>query len=246
MLSEEMQRVLVVDDDAGIRDLLAEYLSRNGYAVQTASDGAAMYAILTAGSVDLLILDVMLPGDDGLTLCRNLRADAAFASLPILMLTARGDDFDKIVGLEMGADDYLPKPFNPRELLARIKSLLRRSTQFNSTIAEDNRQLWHFDHWTLDLDTRELACQNSGERMVLSAGEFRLLRLLLQCAGRVLNRDQIMDALHGRDSEPFDRSIDVQISRLRQKLGDDAREARLIKTVRGEGYRLACAVKKSG
>lgn len=243
MLGDNVQ-VLVVDDDAGIRDLLAEYLSRHGCGVKTAADGVAMTSILSNELVDILVLDVMLPGDDGLTLCRNLRADPKFAALPIMMLTARGDDFDKIIGLEMGADDYLPKPFNPRELLARIKSLLRRSQHLNHQIAEDHRHLLHFDRWVLDLDTRELV-GDDGEKMPLSSGEFRLLRLLLERAGRVLNRDQIMDALHGRDSEPFDRSIDVQISRLRQKLGDDARESRLIQTVRGEGYRLCCEVRKS-
>ncbi|MCC9000479.1 MAG: winged helix-turn-helix domain-containing protein, partial [Candidatus Contendobacter sp.] len=186
--------------------------------------------------VDLIILDLMLPGDDGLTLCRTLRARSA---IPIIMLTARGDDTDRIVGLEMGADDYLPKPFNPRELLARIKSILRRS---HSLPAEPGEvRCFHFAGWTLEVAARQLIAP---DRVVvpLGAGEYRLLRVFLEHPQRVLDRDRLLDLTQGRDATPFDRSIDVQVSRLRRRLRDDPREAMLIKTIRNEGYLLAVQV----
>jgi two-component system OmpR family response regulator len=234
--------LLVVDDDRDIRELLTDYLTRNGFRATAVADGRAMRAALAAHAFDLVVLDVMLPGEDGLTLCRELRARS---NLPILMLTARGDDLDRIVGLEMGADDYLPKPFNPRELLARIKAVLRRARALPDNLHAPQHSFARFDGWTLNFDTRTLH-DPAGEAVELSGAEFRLLKIFVERPHRVLNRDQLMDLLHGRDTEPFDRSIDVQVSRLRQRLGDDAREARLIKTVRGEGYVFTAPVSLSG
>ncbi|AQR65867.1 DNA-binding response regulator [Aquaspirillum sp. LM1] len=234
--------LLVVDDDRDIRELLTNYLTRNGFRATAVADGRAMRAALAAHAFDLVVLDVMLPGEDGLTLCRELRARS---NLPILMLTARGDDLDRIVGLEMGADDYLPKPFNPRELLARIKAVLRRARSLPDNLHAPQHSFARFDGWTLNFDTRTLH-DPAGEAVELSGAEFRLLKIFVERPHRVLNRDQLMDLLHGRDTEPFDRSIDVQVSRLRQRLGDDAREARLIKTVRGEGYVFTAPVSLSG
>ena len=234
--------LLVVDDDRDIRELLTNYLTRNGFRATAVADGRAMRAALAAHAFDLVVLDVMLPGEDGLTLCRELRARS---NLPILMLTARGDDLDRIVGLEMGADDYLPKPFNPRELLARIKAVLRRARALPDNLSAPSHSYARFDGWELNFDTRTLT-DPAGVAVELSGAEFRLLKIFVERPHRVLNRDQLMDLLHGRDTEPFDRSIDVQVSRLRQRLGDDAREARLIKTVRGEGYVFTAPVSLAG
>lgn len=238
---ENSDHLLVVDDDRDIRELLTCYLSRNGFRATAVADGRAMYAALATQAFDLVVLDVMLPGEDGLTLCRELRSRS---NLPILMLTARGDDLDRIVGLEMGADDYLPKPFNPRELLARIKAVLRRARALPENLHAPQHRAARFDGWLLNFDTRTLH-DPAGESVELSGAEFRLLKIFVERPHRVLNRDQLMDLLHGRDNEPFDRSIDVQVSRLRQRLGDDAREARLIKTVRGEGYVFTAPVSLS-
>ncbi|HUX81704.1 MAG TPA: response regulator [Halothiobacillus sp.] len=222
--------LLVVDDDPDLRSLLHDYLTEQGYRVLEAGDGSGMWAQLASNPIDLIILDLMLPGDDGLTLCRNVRARQ---QTPILMLTARGDEMDRIIGLEMGADDYLPKPFHPRELLARIRSIFRRAEHSGSQPA---RHL-SFGNWTLDLGAHHLV---GADQVVvpLSTGEFRLLKALVEHANTVLSRDQLMDALAGRESDPLDRTIDVMISRLRRRLGDDAREPTLIKTIRNEGYIL--------
>lgn len=222
--------LLVVDDDPDLRSLLHDYLTEQGYRVLEAGDGSGMWAQLAASPIDLIILDLMLPGDDGLTLCRNVRARQ---QTPILMLTARGDEMDRIIGLEMGADDYLPKPFHPRELLARIRSIFRRAEHSGSQPARHLR----FGNWTLDLGAHHLV---GADQVVvpLSTGEFRLLKALVEHANTVLSRDQLMDALAGRESDPLDRTIDVMISRLRRRLGDDAREPTLIKTIRNEGYIL--------
>ena len=228
--------LLIVDDDPGLRELLADYLGRNGYRISGVGDGRGLWAALEREPVDLVILDLMLPGDDGLTLCRMLRARSA---MPIIMLTARGDDTDRIVGLEMGADDYLPKPFNPRELLARIKSILRRARSLPAEPGEVRR--FHFAGWTLEVATRQLIAPDSIV-VPLGAGEYRLLRVFLEHPHRVLDRDRLLDLTQGRDATPFDRSIDVQVSRLRRRLRDDPREAALIKTVRNEGYLLAVQV----
>lgn len=235
--------VLIVDDDEEIRDLLRAYLGRNGFRTSGAADGPAMWEALSAGDVDLIVLDVMLPGEDGLTLCRNLRARS---HVPILMLTARGEDVDRILGLEMGADDYLPKPFNPRELLARIKSVLRRAHTLPGRMTDaDAPKEFRFAGWTLDTVARQLV-SGQGVVVALSSAEYRLLLILLTHANQVLSRDQLMNLIHHRDAGPFDRGIDIQISRLRQRLGEDAREPRLIKTVRNEGYVLAVPVTAVG
>jgi len=232
--------VLVVDDDAEIRTLLAEYLSRNGYRVSTVADGRGMWAALQSKPPDIIVLDVMLPGDDGLTLCRDLRAHS---SVPVIMLTARSDETDRIVGLEIGADDYLPKPFNPRELLARLKSVLRRSRTLAGDRLSCDAKTFRFAGWTLDLAARHLVSPE-GIVVPLSGVEFKLLRVFLAHPNRVLARDQLIDLMMSRDAGPFDRAIDVQVSRLRHRLQDDARQPSLIKTVRGEGYVLAAEVEQ--
>lgn len=225
-------KALIVDDDEEIRDLLSRYLKQHGYEVNAVANGDEMRRALEFGEPDIIILDLMLPGDNGLTLCRDLRARS---ETPIIMLTARGDEMDRIVGLEMGADDYLPKPFNPRELLARMKVILRRARSMPKGHVPEQARFISFASWRLDAVERQLI---SGEGVVvsLSASEYRLLRVFLDYPNRVLSRDQLMDQMHGRQGEAFDRSIDVQVSRLRQRLGDDAREPVLIKTVRQEGY----------
>lgn len=231
-------KILIVDDDREIRSLLADYLENNGYSTVTAADGNAMVAALEANKIDLIVLDLNMPGDDGLTLCRNLRAKSA---MPVIMLTARSEALDRIIGLEMGADDYLSKPFEPRELLARIRSVLRRTNspahnEINSTV-----QRLKFGDWTLDLTARHLLSPQ-GLVIALSGAEFRMLEIFLAHPNRVLNRDQLLNIMHGRDADPFDRSIDIQISRLRQKLGEDARSPQVIKTVRNGGYVLSVNV----
>ncbi|HUY03207.1 MAG TPA: response regulator [Rhodocyclaceae bacterium] len=239
---ETPDHILIVDDDAEIRKLLGDYLQKNGMKTSAVADGRAMWQALEAGRVDLIVLDLMLPGDDGLTLCRNLRAKS---EIPVIMLTARGDETDRIVGLEMGADDYLPKPFSPRELLARIKVILRRSRSLPDNLRpEDARQL-RFADWLLDTAHRHLVSA-AGVVTPLSGSEYRLLRIFLGHPNRVLNRDQLVDLTQGREADPLDRSIDVQVSRLRHRLGDDPRDPRLIKTVRGEGYVLSVPVAGEG
>lgn len=231
-------RILIVDDDADIRSLLADYLGEQGWLISTAQDGLSMRQILDTTPIDLIVLDLTMPGDDGLTLCRDLRARSA---IPVIMLTARSAPLDRILGLEMGADDYLCKPFEPRELLVRIRNVLRRNHSGANEIATATK--WQFADWTLDENTRQL--QNSaGLLVVLSGGEFRLLKALLERPNRPLNRDQLLSLTQGRETDPLDRSIDLHISRLRQKLGDDARSPKLIKTLRNEGYLLAANVKR--
>jgi two-component system OmpR family response regulator len=237
-MAPPQEHLLIVDDDAEIRQLLAQYLHDNGYRVTAASDGKAMRAALAAGQPDLIILDVMLPGEDGVSLCRAVRARS---EVPIIMLTARGDDTDRIVGLEVGADDYMPKPFNPRELLARIKSVLRRSKAMPPNLRRDEVRWLRFAGWQLDAVTRNLTAPD-GVVVPLGATEFKLLRVLLEHPGRVLTRDQLIELMLSRDAGPFDRALDVQISRLRQRLREDAREPAIIKTVRGQGYVLAAVV----
>ncbi|MFT4173038.1 MAG: response regulator [Rhodocyclaceae bacterium] len=228
--------LLVVDDDPELTELLRTYLGNNGFTVHTAADGPAMKSLAARLAPDLVILDLMLPGEDGLSLCRHLRAHSR---VPILMLTARGDETDRIVGLEMGADDYLPKPFNPRELLARVRSILRRAED-EAHRQRDSLTL-AFAGWTLDLAARNLV-DAEGVVIALSTGEFRLLHVLAETPNCVFTRDQLMDALAGRDATPFDRTIDVMVSRLRRRLRDDARDPQLIKTVRNEGYMLCASV----
>ncbi len=235
---ETQERILVVDDDPDIRSLLREYLEKNGYTVRVAGNGREMRAALDMGRFDMVVLDIMLPGEDGLTLCRSLRAES---HMPIIMLTARGDEMDRILGLEMGADDYLPKPFNPRELLARIKATLRRAAGPGHGIELNEAKRIHFADWSLDPSARHLI-DTDGVVSPLSSGEFRLLKVLLEHPNRILSRDQLLDLTQGRDWDPFDRSIDVQISRLRRRIHDDSRTPDIIKTIRGEGYILAANV----
>jgi two-component system OmpR family response regulator len=233
--------ILIVDDDPEIRRLLEDYLVRNGFAAIAVLGGREMWQALERHAVDLIVLDLMLPDSDGLTLCRDLRAKPGKPNLPVLMLTARGEDADRIVGIEMGADDYLVKPFNPRELLARIKSILRRTRALPPNLAPEAARYLAFAGWTLDTAERLLTAPDD-VATPLSGGEYRLLRILLDHPNRVLTRDQLTEMIHGREAEPFDRAIDVQVSRLRQRLRDDSREPALLKTVRGEGYVLAAAV----
>jgi two-component system OmpR family response regulator len=234
--------ILIVDDDAEIRGLLGDYLRKNGYRVTTAANGKEMRAAMDPARPDLVILDLMLPGEDGLALCRDLRAGS---NLPVIMLTARGEETDRIVGLEMGADDYVPKPFSPRELLARIKSVLRRARSLPENLAPEPAGAFLFAGWTLDIATRNLVSPG-GVVIALSGTEFRLIRIFLEHPHRVLTRDQLIDLMLSRDAGPFDRAIDVQVSRLRRRLGEDGRESALIKTVRGQGYVLAADVSGSG
>ena len=231
--------ILIVDDDAEIRNLLGKYLLKNGLRVTAVADGRSMWQALDAGRIDLIVLDLMLPGDDGLTLCRNLRAKSS--DVPVIMLTARGEETDRIVGLEMGADDYLAKPFSARELLARIKAILRRARSLPANLRPDSARRLRFAGWVLDTAARQLVSAD-GVVTPLAGAEYRLLRIFLSHPNRVLNRDQLVDLTQGKEADALDRSIDVQVGRLRQRLRDDAREPHLIKTVRGEGYVLAVAV----
>jgi len=235
---ETPAHILIVDDDSEISSLLADYLEKNGYRTSTAGDGKAMWKALDERRIDLIVLDLNLPGDDGLTLCRNLRARSG---IPVIMLTARAEPVDRILGLEMGADDYLPKPFEPRELFARIRSVLRRTQAAPGPAQAPESQMLRFAGWTMDTTARHLV-NPQGVVVALSGAEYRLLKIFLDHANRVLSRDQLLNMIAGRDADPFDRSIDLQISRLRQKLGEDARSPQIIKTVRNEGYVLATVV----
>jgi two-component system OmpR family response regulator len=238
----ETPHILVVDDHREIRDGLKRYLEKNGLRVSVAAGGAAMDGVLAAAAVDLVVLDVMMPGEDGLAICRRLRADTA---LPILMLTALDEDTDRIVGLEMGADDYLTKPFNPRELLARIRAILRRAEKperSGGTLA--GRRL-AFDRWTLDVDRRVLVADDGAE-VTLTTAEFRLLVVFLERPRFVLSRDQLLDLTSGRAAHVFDRAIDNQVSRLRRKIERDPAKPALVTTVRGGGYAFAADVREVG
>ncbi len=235
-------KLLLVDDDSEICELLSDILRKYGYAVLTAGDGKQMTAILEQQAVDLIILDIRLPGEDGLSLCRKLRSES---SVPIIMLTANGDDTDRIIGLEMGADDYVAKPFNPRELVARIKAVLRRSQESatGSYIPNAVFDIFAFDGWRLESATRRLISANQIET-VLSAGEYALLNTFVTRPRRILSRDQLLELLHNRSYGPFDRSIDIQVSRLRQKIEKDPKKPEIIKTVRGGGYMFAPQVER--
>jgi two-component system, OmpR family, response regulator len=235
--------ILVVDDDPDIRSLLREYLERQGLRVSTAADARQMRAVLASGGVDLVVLDLMLPGEDGLSLCRDLRARDV-DPLPVLMLTARSDESDRILGLEMGADDYLTKPFAARELLARIKAILRRTRMLPPNLrVNETADGLAFGDWRLDTRGRHLL-DSQGTMVSLTGAEYRLLRVLLDHPQRVLTRDQLLTMTQGREADAFDRSIDLLVSRLRQRLRDEAREPRYIKTVRSEGYVLSAEVRR--
>jgi len=242
---ERTPHILIVDDDREIRDLLNRFLVKHGLRVSTAADGREMIAALQSGAIDLIVLDLMLPGEDGLTLTRNLRAGGAAkgGAVPIIMLTAMGEEMDRIVGLEMGADDYLAKPFNPRELLARIKAVLRRfeTLPTSHASAENAESVCCFAGWMLNLSSQVL-CNPAGEKVTISGGEFEFLHAFVTHPGRVLNRDQLLDLARGRDAQPFDRAVDVQVSRLRKKIEPDPKRPTIIKTVRGGGYMFTPSV----
>ena len=234
----EAPHILIVDDDREIRSLLGDYLQKNGFRTTAVPDGKAMRRVLDQSHVDLIVLDLMLPGDDGLKICRDLRMTS---QVPIIMLTALGEEVDRVLGLEVGSDDYLTKPFSPRELLGRIRAVLRRTMHAPRDPAVDKVKAYRFAGWALDTTTRTLTHED-GRNVSLSGAEFRLLSILLAHPKRVLSRAQLMELLRGRDADPFDRSIDVRISRLRQTLGDDARSPQVIKTVYGEGYIIGVPV----
>ncbi|MYZ45002.1 response regulator [Schauerella aestuarii] len=238
---DQLDHIMIVDDDREIRELVGNFLKKNGLQVTFAADGRQMRAFLESMSVDLIVLDIMMPGDDGLVLCRELRS-GKHRKTPVLLLTARSDDMDRVIGLEMGADDYLVKPFVARELLARINAVLRRTRMLppNFQITEPGR-LIRFGHWRLDTTARQLL-DAENTIVSLSGAEYRLLRVFLDHPQRVLNRDQLLNLTQGRDADMFGRSIDLLVSRLRQRLGDDAREPAYIKTVRSEGYVLSTSV----
>ena len=231
--------LLVVDDDLVAQARMNAYFSKEGYRVLLAGDGEAFWRQLGHGGVDLVLLDINLPGQDGLSLARELRARDA--SIGIILVTSRDDDVDKIVGLEVGADDYVTKPFNPRELLARVKSLLRRSGARPAEVADSLR----FSGWVLELSRRRLR-DRAGQDVALTRGEFEVLALLVRHPGEILDRDRLSRAVSGHDWSPQDRSVDVLVRRLRAKLDDPARADSLIATIRGEGYRLAVDVEPGG
>jgi len=225
--------ILIVDDQKDICELVQDYLSGEGYRVSTANDGSGMRRVMAQHAIDLVILDLMLPGEDGLTLARALRNESGVG---IIILTGRGETVDRIIGLEMGADDYLPKPFHLRELLARVKSVLRRvSARSQEKQSQSPRSKARFAGWNLDLSTRELLSP-AGSEVRLTTGEFDLLAAFVNNANQVLSRDRLLDLARNREAGPFDRTIDVQVGRLRRKLEDDPQKPTIIKTVRGTGY----------
>jgi DNA-binding response OmpR family regulator len=237
--------ILIVDDDAGIRELVCQYLRRQGLLASEAADARQMRAFLAATRVDLVVLDLMLPGIDGLQLMRELRSPTA-PQLPVLMLTARSDEADRILGLELGADDYLVKPFAARELLARIRAVLRRTRMLPPNLARrEPARTVNFGDWVLDTLARHLL-DAQGAVVSLSGAEYRLLRVFLDHPQRILTRDQLLNLTQGREADVFDRSIDLLVSRLRQRLREGPREPRYIKTVRNEGYVFCAAIGEPG
>ncbi len=221
--------IYVTDDDPGIRELLAEYLGTQGYTVHTAENAEALDTLLAHKLPDLLVLDWMMPGEDGLSIARRLRAQPGFP--PIIMLSAKGEDIDRIIGLEVGADDYLPKPFNPRELLARVRAVLRRQ---NAAPETSDARIISFGPFTVNLDSRSL--NRDSQEITLTGGEYELLEIFVTHANRALSRDWLMDQLRGFERDPFDRSIDVRVNRLRKKIEEDPANPAYIRTQRGQGY----------
>ena len=232
MVMAQTPHLLVVDDHREIRDLVSRFMSKHGFRVTTACDGKEMRKAVAANSIDLIVLDLMLPGEDGLALCRDLRARS---NVPVIMLTAMGEDTDRIIGLEMGADDYLSKPFNPRELLARIKAVIRRTHALPGEGHSSRHAIVRFGGWRFDVRKRQLQSQD-GVVVPLSTGEYNLLLTFLQYPQLVLTRDQLLDFTHGRQAEAFERAIDTQVSRLRRKIEPDAKQPAFIKTEWGGGY----------
>ena len=235
---QDSPHVLIVDDDRELLRLLARFLERHGLRASTARDGREMRRALAGWRIDLVVLDLMLPGEDGLTLCRQLRATS---DIPIIMLTAMGEETDRIIGLEMGADDYLPKPCSPRELLARIRSVLRRTRATAPLQRPRPKRVLAFDGWTIDLARRRLESPQ-GLVVDLSPSEFELLAAFAEHPQQVLSREQLLDLAHGRGAAPFDRTIDIQVSRLRRKVEADPQRPQMITTVRGGGYLFAPSV----
>ena len=232
-MSQRLDKVLVVDDDARIRDLVRRYLTQNGFDVLLAEDAKALQRILQRESVDLIVLDLMLPGEDGLAICQRLRTQGD--RTPIIMLTARGEDADRILGLEMGADDYLPKPFNPRELLARIHAVLRRRPQPETPGAPGGEEeVVHFGEFRFDVGARQLF--KGEQEITLTTGEFSMLKTLVRHPRQPLTREKLAQLARGREFEPSDRSLDVQVSRLRKLIEADVANPRIIQTVWGVGY----------
>jgi len=230
-MNMQQQRLLVVDDEPKLRDLLKKYLAQEGFIVEAVEDGAAMDRYLAEHDIDLVILDLMLPGEDGLSIGRRLQQQG---NLPIIILSARSEEIDRIVGLEMGADDYLVKPFNPRELLARIRSVLRRNVKSIKPADTSTKQVFTFGPYMLEVDKHRLS--REGEEIPLTSGEFTLLRSFLEHSDRVLNRDTLLDITKGYGHTPYDRSIDICVGRLRKKIEDDPSEPVYLRTVWGSGY----------
>jgi len=235
---ENLTHILVVDDHAEIRELVSSHLATAGFRVSTAADGRQLRLALRCNRIDLIVLDLMLPGEDGLTICRDLKATS---DVPILMLTAKSEEFDKVLGLEMGADDYVVKPFSTRELVARIRAVLRRTRMPFPERRRVGVKLHKFGRWTLELSTRNLR-SDKGIVVALSTAEFNLLHAFVERPNIVLSRDQLLDLTRGRGTEFFDRSIDTRISRLRQKIETDSRNPELIKTIWGGGYMFSAEV----
>ena len=241
--TEKIPLILVVDDHADIRDLVKRFLEQHGYKANAVQDGPSMKKYLTENAPDLIVLDLMLPGEDGFSLCKGLRQKGC--TIPIIMLTAMNEDTDRIIGLELGADDYLTKPFNPRELLARVRAVLRRTQTSSTTNAQQPAEkvihFYHFNSWTLDIQKRELTDSN-GILISLSTAEYDLITTFLQHPQETLSRDQLLDEARGRSSQVFDRSIDTLVSRLRKKLRNTTDVPEMIKTVWGGGYCLIAEV----
>ena len=238
---DALPHILIVDDDREIRELLARFLERNRFRVSTARDGREARRAWNNGHYQLGVLDLMLPGESGLDLARWMRGQG---NVPIIMLTAMGEETDRIIGLELGADDYVPKPFNPRELMARMRAVMRRTAERDDRRPDGDARVLRFAGWTLEPLRRRLL-NPDGAEVALTGGEYELLVALLDRANRVLTRDMLLDLLRGRQAGPFDRAIDVAISRLRRKLEDDGRNAQVIKTVRGGGYVRAADVERT-
>lgn len=233
--------IAIVEDDGAIRELVVDALNRDGYTAQAYPSAEEFHRECDILLLDCLILDLMLPGQDGLSLCQQLRGSAP--RLPILMVTAKGDEIDRVIGLELGADDYLPKPFSSRELLARLRAVLRRTRGIGGPPDTQEPELFRFNGWTLSVGARDLI-DPEGKSVALTTAEFDLLHVLASFPQRVLSRELLLDRTRGRAANPNDRAIDVQLSRLRRKLGDDSREPAMIRTVRGDGYLFAPVVFK--
>lgn len=241
MTDMETPRLLVIDDEPSIREPLGEYLESQGFWVATAASASEARSVLRAQSVDLVISDIMMPGEDGLSLTRHLRESG---DMPVILLTARAEDTERIIGLEMGADDYVVKPFNPRELVARIRTVLRRTQQSGRTMSSSGVS-YAFDRWLLREVERVLVDEN-GTEVALSSGEFHLLNALVRYPRQVMSRERLLDLVRGREAEIFDRAIDNLVSRLRKKIEIDPAQPQIVKTVWGGGYTLACEVKRMG